>query len=122
MKKFNIVINSLLALGLCATMFSCAPATEKYLNKYEKFVSSVSEKSETMTEEDWTEAQKEYDEYMSEYENKYMDEFSTEENQRFGQLQAKYTKVAMQNALDDLDKSLKQGAEVMEGYLDEMME
>ena len=122
MKKMNFLLNSLLAMGICMAMVSCDSASEKYLNKYEKFVTSVAEKGNEMSQEDWTKAQAEHEEFMTEYSEDLKDEFTTEENQRFGNLQAQFAKAAMNKAFGELDNSMKQGAEVMEGYLDGLME
>ena len=122
MKKLNVVFNGCLAMGLCVMMMGCGSASERYLNKYENFVTSLSEGANEMSAEDWAEAQKKQDEFMLTYQMDFMDVFTSEENQRFGGLQAEYAKVAIGKAFENIDNSLQKGVEVMDGFVDGLME
>ena len=122
MKKINVVLNGLLAMGICLTMVGCGSASERYLSKFDKFVSSVVEDGDEMSEEDWNEAQVKYDEFMSEYEEELSGSFTPEENKEFGRLQGAYAKAVMGMAFNSLDESLQDGAEMMEGYVEGLLE
>lgn len=121
MKK-SIVWGVLAVVLLCTTMISCNVPMNKdgYVKGFVKFVEDVEANGSNYTLKDWEKADDLYENYTDDYYVRFYDELTREDQKILGRCVAKYTKVRMASELKGLSDDIEDGANFMEGYLDEI--
>ena len=121
MKK-SIVWGVLAVVLLCTTMISCnVPMNkESYVKGFVKFVEDVESNGANYTLKDWEKADDLYENYTDDYYVRFYDELTREDQKILGRCVAKYTKARMASELKGLSDDIEDGANFMEGYLDEI--
>ena len=122
-KLYYIIFISIMAFS-CSTPLS----KESYLEKFETFVSEVSENYETFSDKDWEKKTEKYEKFSNEWYEKFEDDFTWQEKLKITGLKAKfqYYKVLNQSssAIKELLNSLniKEVKEKIQYYINNDME
>ena len=119
MKLYRIFTMGILMMGMALMMGSCVPSNKRFLSNFEQFVVGITDNCSEMTAEEWTKANDKYDEFMEEYEKRYSSSFSWKENQRFGELRSDYSKAVFKGLMDDSERVMGDGLEIVEGIVDD---
>ena len=119
MKKLIFCLAALIiSLGASAQNESKA---KPFLDKMEKFVVSV-EKTDTISEEKWKELNADYKLLRTEYREKYMENISNEDLQRYTSLKTRYVKqVAQKKVGRDIKKQAQKLGHSIQGIADGIM-
>jgi hypothetical protein len=94
-----------------------------YVSSFKRFVTSVSEKQDSYTDEDWEKADLMFEQFSDIDYQKYARKLTKEEKQEIGKLKGKYlairTKSAANSFMDNLQDALDQLGGVVEGFAEE---
>lgn len=118
MNKMKFLCVSCLVV-LAVMMASCTSAEEKLLNRFEKIVTEVEKRADTLSEEQW----KKYDDQVEdvvEDVRESLSKFSKEQREKLGNLYGRYVKVRMKAGISAYKENFDNAMDVANGFLDEV--
>ena len=118
-------IPKILSLTIVLFAMSCSNfGKSSYISSFEQFVSSVSEKQDTYTDEDWDKAGIRFAQFAETDYQKYSRKLTKEEKQKIGMLKGKYfairTKSKIGNFMNNLQDAIDEVSGVVEGFMEEV--
>ncbi len=100
----------------CVLFAACQSAAERYMNGFEDFVCEVETDASNFSEKDWEQNDAELDMYANEKYENVVDELSSNDKKRVGELTARYYKVRAKSYGESLIDAIEDGLDYIEGF------
>lgn len=95
---------------------------ENYLKDFSNFIVGIENNYQKFTEEDWNAKEIEYEKFIGEKYDQFQSQLTDKDQQTIGKLKARYFKIVFKSGLDQLENDIREGAEQLEGFMEEMTE
>lgn len=116
-KMIFLCVSCLVVLAVMMT--SCTSAEEKLLNRFEKIVTEVEKRSDTLSEEQWEKYDDQVEDVVEDVRES-LSKFSKEQREKLGNLYGRYVKVRMKAGISAYKENFDNAMDVANGFLDEV--
>ena len=112
-----------LVLGLFTLCESCQSRTRNYVANFERFVMKVEQNAEFYSKDDWKKADETFKKFKQEKLNRENSglNFSSEEQNKIGKLEARYYKVRVASVGKGLIEEVEGDLEYLKGFAEEVL-
>jgi len=123
MKQQNFLVPFLGIFLITFLLNSCHFDTkENYLKDFSNFIVDMETNYQKFTKEDWNAKEIEFKKFIGERYEQFRSQLTEEEQQTIGKLKARYFKIVFKSGLDQLENDIREGAEQLEGFMEEMVD
>lgn len=97
MKRTSLFIGLIIVAIMTITLASCKSPSEKYINKFERFIEKVEKEGPSYSDEDWSQADSEFKSFITDQFEEVVDDMTDDEKNMVGKLCARYLKARLAN-------------------------
>lgn len=103
----KIVLKSVFICLIICLFGQCSPNKDSYLKDFEKFIQKTEKNVTSLTDSEWTKIETQYNEYCGKYFDQFKEALSADEKIKIGFLKSQFSSFSLKREAAKLQQQLK---------------